>query len=86
VRVTHLGKKAVKGNRPYQLARAEDRGLPATAVRLRMETDRQKLTERRKPMTESVLSAVADGRIRPVADNPWFLLFSSFVVIRVIRG
>ena len=45
VRVTHLGKKAVKGNRPYQLARAEDRGLPATAGRRRMETDRQKPTE-----------------------------------------
>ena len=32
---------------------------------------------------EPVLSAFADGRIRPVADNPWFLLFSSFVFIRV---
>ena len=35
VRITHLGKKAVKGNRPYQLAGAEDRGLPAAAGRLR---------------------------------------------------
>jgi len=34
-------------------------------------------------MTESVLSAFADGRIRPVADNPWLLLFSWFVLIRV---
>ena len=45
VRVTHLGEKAVKVNRPYQLTRSRGPRITAAGGRLRMETDRQKVPE-----------------------------------------